>query len=56
MTSCRYDPQVQHGALGMFHCPDCGIMVLSGYPHPDDEACRFQLSEWEPPDYTEDAR
>lgn len=21
--------------LGMYHCPDCGAMVLGGYPHPD---------------------
>jgi hypothetical protein len=21
--------------IGMFHCPECGEMVLAGVPHPD---------------------
>lgn len=20
--------------LGMYHCPDCGAMILAGFPHP----------------------
>lgn len=22
------------GNLGMYHCPDCGAMILGGLPHP----------------------
>ena len=52
MTSCRHDPTAYENVpLGMYHCPDCGVMVVSMFPHPDDDACRFQLSEWEPPEY-----
>jgi acetone carboxylase gamma subunit len=29
--------------IGMFHCPECGEMVIAGIPHPDysilDEDC-----------------
>lgn len=33
---CTYDPRVMAGLpLGMFHCPDCGSMVLAGMAHPD---------------------
>lgn len=42
-VSCPHDPRVMHGAaLGMYHCPDCGAMVLAGYQHPDDESVREQ--------------
>lgn len=30
---CSYDPTDYPG--GMHHCPDCGEMVLGGFPHPD---------------------
>ncbi len=33
--SCPYDPTEMAGApLGMFHCPECGCLVLAGVPHP----------------------
>jgi hypothetical protein len=33
---CQYDPKVMAGLpIGMFHCPDCGEMVLAGMDHPD---------------------
>lgn len=33
---CLYDPREAAGApLGMFHCPECGEMVLAGVAHPD---------------------
>jgi len=32
---CQYDPSVVHGPIGMFHCPECGEMVVVGMPHPD---------------------
>ncbi len=50
-VSCRFDPTKVFGPIGMFHCPDCGVMLLAGYPHFDDEDCKFQLSEWEAPTY-----
>lgn len=30
---CSYDPTDYPG--GMHHCPDCGEMVLGGFPHPN---------------------
>ncbi|MHB1098914.1 MAG: hypothetical protein ACYCZR_05095 [Burkholderiales bacterium] len=34
--ACTYDPKVMAGKpIGMFHCPDCGEMVLAGVDHPD---------------------
>jgi predicted RNA-binding Zn-ribbon protein involved in translation (DUF1610 family) len=36
-TDCSYDPEpLKDIPLGMFHCPDCGEMVLAGFPHPRD--------------------
>lgn len=33
---CTYDPRVMAGEpIGMFHCPECGEMVLAGVAHPD---------------------
>lgn len=39
MTKCNYDPKEVKGAIGMFHCPECGDMVVAGFEHPsmDDE-------------------
>lgn len=39
---CDYDPVPLAGLpLGMFHCPDCGCMILAGVPHPpcDPDFC-----------------
>lgn len=30
---CTFDPTTVHGAVGMFHCPDCGDMQIAGLPH-----------------------
>ena len=30
---CTFDPTTVHGAIGMFHCPECGDMQLAGLPH-----------------------
>lgn len=32
-AQCREDPRVSL-ARGMYHCPECGTMVLSGFEHP----------------------
>ncbi len=33
---CEFDPtKFKNMPLGMFHCPECGEMVLAGLPHPD---------------------
>lgn len=35
-TRCTYDPSGLIGVpLGMFHCPECGEVVIAGMPHPD---------------------
>lgn len=35
MAKCPFTPETVEGPIGMFHCPECGEMVLAGYPHPD---------------------
>lgn len=33
---CSYDPSpLIDVPLGMFHCPECGEMVIAGMAHPD---------------------
>ena len=35
-SKCSYDPREMAGKpIGMFHCPECGEMVLAGVSHPD---------------------
>ncbi len=52
MISCRHDPTLLNDVpTSTYQCPDCSILLIPGYPHPDDDACRFQNDEWEPPDY-----
>lgn len=37
---CQHDPKETKGAIGMYHCPECGDMVLAGVEHGDmDKAC-----------------
>lgn len=31
--ACTHDPVRTQGAIGMYHCPDCGAMVLAGHAH-----------------------
>lgn len=34
-TNCNEQPELLKGrALGQYHCPDCGAMILAGMPHP----------------------
>jgi hypothetical protein len=36
MPKCSYDPKEYANApIGMFHCPDCGEMVIAGMEHPE---------------------
>ena len=38
MTKCTYDPkEYANQPIGMFHCPECGEMVLAGMDHPDPD-------------------
>ena len=32
---CPHDPTQTTGPIGMYHCPECGEMVLAGMEHPD---------------------
>lgn len=34
-ANCAEKPELLKGEpLGMYHCPDCGAMLLAGIPHP----------------------
>ena len=36
MNLCKHDPKQYAGfPIGMYHCPECGQMVLAGMDHPD---------------------
>lgn len=32
---CLFKSEDIQGPIGMFHCPECGEMVVAGVPHPD---------------------
>lgn len=35
-ANCHHHPEAYRSIpLGMYHCPDCGAMVLAGWDHPD---------------------
>lgn len=50
---CAERPERLKGLpIGMYHCPDCGAMLLAGYPHGDlCELCR----DGERPSYDKEA-
>jgi hypothetical protein len=33
-ANCDEKPETRHGAIGQYHCPDCGAMVMAGMKHP----------------------
>ncbi len=34
LKSCTHDPMTMLGKpIGMYHCPECGEMVIAGVPH-----------------------
>jgi hypothetical protein len=42
--NCLEKPELLNGmAIGMYHCPDCGIMLLAGVEHP--KVCKQCLNE-----------
>ena len=54
MTKCSFDPTAdiyKDSPIGMFHCPECGEMVVASLPHPDydalldEDALRKELEE-----------
>jgi hypothetical protein len=32
-NECKFKPEEIKGAIGMFHCPECGEMQLAGHTH-----------------------
>ena len=32
---CPHDPRETTGPIGMYHCPECGEMVVANMEHPD---------------------
>jgi hypothetical protein len=35
VANCDEHPETLKGhPIGQYHCPDCGAMVLAGWPHP----------------------
>jgi hypothetical protein len=32
-ANCQEKPENMSGPIGMYHCPDCGAMLLARYPH-----------------------
>lgn len=33
-ATCKENPE-DNMTQGMYHCPDCGAMILARYPHPE---------------------
>ncbi len=48
--SCPYDPnELVNLPIGMFHCPECGCMVIAGVSHPtcDIDECEYGVEiDW----------
>lgn len=44
---CTFDPRTYtESAIGQFHCPVCGEMVVAGFPHPDYSIFDKQIKEY----------
>lgn len=44
---CQFDPKIYAGQpIGMFHCPECGDMVLAGVEHPDMDEAEKRYAEY----------
>lgn len=33
LANCTEKPEDVHGPVGMYHCPDCGAMIIAGVYH-----------------------
>jgi hypothetical protein len=42
---CTHDPKQTTGPIGMYHCPECGYMVLAGVEHPDYETLEKEFDD-----------
>jgi hypothetical protein len=42
---CTHDPIKTKGAIGMYHCPECGEMVVAGIEHPNYEEDKMTRKE-----------
>jgi len=41
-AKCSERPEEHNGAIGMYHCPNCGAMLIAGLEHP--KLCRLCVS------------
>ena len=44
---CNHDPRLTQGAIGQYHCPDCGVMVLAGISHPEICFCNGKDADYQ---------
>lgn len=53
--TCSHDPRKTVGPIGMYHCPECGQMVVAGFAHPDyDKLDKFMKDQKDiPPEFVE---
>jgi len=42
---CSHDPKQTKGVIGMYHCPDCGQMIVAGMEHPDWDKLDLENTE-----------
>jgi len=53
--ACTFDPKILKGQpIGMFHCPECGEMVVAGIDHPDYDKLWEELETLEEKKVEED--
>jgi len=45
-ANCEPQRYFEDVPIGMYHCPDCGAMIMAGLPHP--ELCLTCLSREHP--------
>jgi NAD-dependent SIR2 family protein deacetylase len=43
---CKHDPTLTIGPIGMYHCPECGDMVLAGMAHGDQDEAEKEYGEF----------
>lgn len=46
MSKCEHDPKLTEGPIGMYHCPECGDMVIAGMDHPDMDKCEEEYNKY----------